>query len=372
MTTRGFDGFDHYNALADLEARSNFIQWQKTVWGGGFTFNVSFVTGLTGYGKALSLTTAIIGGPTANISTLREVFGSRNQEFYVGYRLKGVGTGAWLIFGDSIGSGSYVTQFSVHVDEGNYALEVWSGNGIISTGTLLYATANNVWPGDVGFFLEIHVKIATSGAGTIEFKVDNVLVGSASITTQRSVNAWSDVIDIAASPVTSNSETILIDDAYYNDTTTGPGMFPMNSWAGDSRVASQFATGNDVVQFTPFANTNWQEISEVAMDSDVSYNFDNTAGDQDTFTFNPLVNTLSSIYALQLTYATRNDGAGTRTIAGVVKIAGTSYVYGSPNNVPASATYVYFSDIWYLSPATGLNFTRTEVNAADFGYKLVT
>jgi hypothetical protein len=199
-----------------------------------------------------------------------------------------------------------------------------------------------------------------------------VNVGGANITTQLTANAWFDVIDFMASPLSGFGKTILLDDFYYCDTVAGPGLTPANSMLGDSRVACVFATGDDAVQFTPLANANWQEISEVAMDSDTSYNYDATAGHQDTFDFQAIENLISTIYCLQLTYAARKDDAGTRTMAGVAKIGGVSYVYSAPDSVPASATYTYFSDPFVLSPATGLNWTLAEINGAAFGYKLVT
>jgi hypothetical protein len=362
MANLGFDGFDHYNAAADFLSRSDFIQWQNTTSAG----TLSFVTGLTGYGKAVK----IVGGNFGE--GLLGVFGARNQHFFFGQRVFCLNNnisayGFYLHCIDSLAAGGAADQFKLRFDENNYAVEVWNGT------TLLGTSANNVWAGDVSNFIEIELYVATGTSGYVNVWVNNVQVLALSgITTQQSANAWVDSISYQPSPVSGGGGSyIILDDFYYNDTTSGPGLFPMNGRAGDSRTSTQFATGNDVVQFAPLANANWQEISEVAMDGDASYNYDNNAGDQDTFVFQPLLATLSTIYALRLTYATRNDGAGSRTTAGVVKIGGTSYVYGSPNSVPASANYVYFSNQWTLSPATGLNFTRTEVNGADFGYKLV-
>lgn len=372
MALKGFDGFDHYNGIADMQSRSNFLQWQQESYGGTGSMTIAFVPGLTAavspYGQAVKMTNAV-SGIINGTTMLRAVFGARNQEAYFGVRIKGVGTGLWMLVGDSIAPG---LQFSIHVDEGNYAIECWTGNGLNSLGSLLYATPNNSWIGGVGFFLECHIKIATSGAGFVQFWVDGVSVGSASITTQQTGNAWFDVVDFAASPFSGLGSTVYLDDFYYNDTTIGAGLYPCNGPVGDSRVVTTFATGNDAVQFTPLAGANWQEVSEVAMDSDTSYNFDATAGHQDTFTFGAIESTINTFYGLQVTYAVRKDDAGAHTMEGVVKISGTSHYPASANAIPAGSTYTYFSDLWILSPASGLNFTLTEINGADFGYKLVT
>jgi hypothetical protein len=371
MALKAFDGFDHYKQLADMLSRSNFLQWQQS--GSGSNPVVAFVTGLTGLGRALSLTTGESGGPGTFWSAIRSVFTDRNSEAYIGFRMLGkpstedYTTGLWIVVGDSIGG---FQQFSVHFNESNYAIQIWTGNPALSFGTLLWTSSNNVWSGNVGEFIEMHIVI--NNTGTVEFRVNGVSVGTALVDTQQTPNAWFDVIDWLTSPINGFGNTIYLDDFYYCDTMSGPGVSPCNTFLGDVRVATVFATGNDAVQFTPLANTNWQEISEVAMDSDTSYNYDATAGHQDTFVFQPIANVITTIYGLQLTYAARKDDAGSRTIAGVIKISGTSYPYGSPDTVAASATYMYFSDLWILSPATGLNFTLSEINAADFGYKLVT
>lgn len=370
MALKAFDGFGHYKQAADFLSRSNFLQWQILSTAAP---TISFPTGLTGYDQCLSLATGT--NTLGQTSWLRAVFGDRNQEFYLGFRFKGTvssggsnGSGVWLGFYDTIGAAA---QFCIHFDETNYAVEVYQGS-LFSPGALLGASANNVWMGGVGFFAEIHAKVDSS-AGAVEVKVDGVSVLSLTgLDNQSTANAWADALNIMASPKSPASTTVYFDDFYYCDTVAGPGTIPCDTFLGDCRVATVFATGNDVVQFTPLANANWQEISETAMDSDVSYNYDSVAGDQDTFDFQPIENTLSTIFGLQLTYATRKDDAGAHTIAGVVKIGGTSYPYGSPNSVPASSTYTYFSDLWILSPATGLNFTRTEINGAALGYKLVT
>lgn len=364
MALKVFDGLDHYNDSTDFLSRTGFLQWQFP---NNFVPSVfQFVTGLTGFGKALRW------GHNQNIAqptpTIFAVWGNRDQEAYIGVRIKpDAGWSFQVGFYDSVGADS---QLTITIDAANYSVSAHRGT---SSGTLLGMSANNVWTGGVGNFFEFHYKIANTG-GVIEVRNNGATVLSITgVDTQITANAWADVMSLL--PFTAGIAVVptgVIDDIYYCDTVPDSGSSGNDSFLGDSRTSTVFATGNDAVQFTPLANQNWQEISEVAMDSDTSYNFSANAGDQDTFVFAPTSNVITTIYGIQVTYAARKDDVGSRTMAGVIRISGTSYVYGTPDTVAAALTYSYHTDLWILNPNTGVNFTLSDLNAATYGYKLVT
>jgi hypothetical protein len=165
------------------------------------------------------------------------------------------------------------------------------------------------------------------------------------------------------------ANSILLDDLYLADGTTGPGSYPNNSFLGDVRSATLFPIGNSAVSWVPLANTNWQEVSEIAMDSDTSYNRTATAGAQDSFNFNPLDVDVNQVVGLQVTVAVRKEDAGARTVAPVVVIAGETYV-GTAVSVDVS--YLYITSLWPINPGTGASWTAADVNAMQAGYVVVT
>lgn len=367
------DGFDHYNTVADFLARSNFLQWQIV---SAVTPTVTFVTGLTGFGKALQLTTTTSISGIA-YSALRSVFADRNAEAFPGFRVKlpldgavhaGLGNsavGLWLEFLDTVAG---AVQFTVHLNENNYSIEVWAGSRL--SGTLVYASPNNVWPGNSAFFLEIGAKVNNS-SGYVKARVNGVQVASITgIDTQATANAWFDGIDWTVSPVAIQvSSTAVIDDFKYNDTATDPGASANDSFIGDVGARTLFLTGDVSVQWAPNTGANnFSRLNETAMDSDISYTFSANPGDEDRFTAQPLINVTALIVAVQITIAARKDDVGPRVIKDGFK-SGATVSYGGNHSVPD--TYVYFTDVWVLDPNTTANWIRAAVNALEPLYNLV-
>lgn len=350
MALKAWDGFDHYGSGAgDFLQRSGFIQYVQTG-----NFAPAFVTGRNGFGSAITMTS----------SAWSAVFQERAASAFIGFALQlPTNSGLTIQFLDStVGLGGQ-TQCSVYFDQVNYAIKFFLGN---TAGTVLGISANNVWTAKVWNFIEIW-PIIDNSSGSITVRVNGVTVASVSgVDTQSSGNAWWDVVNFG-NPNT--GATAVIDDLYYADTTTGPGSYPCNNFLGDVRVATLFPTANSGVNFTPKSGTNYSQINEHAMDGDTTYNSSANVNDKDLFTFDPLENTVSKIYGIQLTSAWRKDDGGMRVIDQVVKTGGTEYL-GSDHSVPDNF-YAYFTDPWILNPNTSVNWTLTDVNNILAGYKLI-
>jgi hypothetical protein len=362
-----WDGFDHYNATADFLARSGFLQWQEPP---PSPFPVlSFVTGRNGFGKAIKIqnNTAV-----AFTAWLRAVWGDRNAEYYQGVAALipsgtvGQACSLAMSFFDTVAGAAQIT---VLFNGANYSVQAFRGG---LGGTSIGLSANNVWSGDVWNFLESHVKIDGS-TGSVSIRVNGVTVlNLTGQNTKPTANAWADACDFGVMPIALAAGQIFVelDDIYYADTTSGAGTFPANTFLGDCRVATLFATGvGSSTDFSPLANANWQEISEQAMDSDSSYNYSTNPTDEDLFAFSPLTATLSTIFGIQITVAARKDDAGARVLKSAVK-SGATEDYGADHSLP-DMQYAYFSDLWILDPDTGANWTLSGVNGAQYGYNLV-
>ncbi len=371
MAFKVWDGFDHYNNGNDLLARSGFLQWQNPT----TPLTVSFVPGLTagGAGKAIKIAGNAVTTPNPS-NVLRAVWGTRNGEFYLGQRVLVPGgninspVSSFCLFLQDTVAGA--PQFTIYFNANNYAIQVFKGG--FNSGTTLGLSANNVWTGDASQFIEVHCKVDGS-AGIVEVRVGGV--AKLTITgadTQSTANAWCDAVDYSPFALISGvAGWMALDDLYYADTTAGPGAFAANTYAGDVRVATLFATGNQSVSWSPNPNTNqnWQNVSETAMDGDTTYNATATPGNEDLLAFQALTGTIADIFGLQITIAARKDDAGIRTLEYALKSGSAAEQYGGAWSVPD--TYAYWTDApVILDPSTGVNWTTTGVNAAFYGYKL--
>lgn len=347
MALGAFDGFDHYNG-ADILSRSGFLQWSS--WGG------SFVTGRNGYGKGLQM---------PGVATLIGSFAQR-------VATAGVGN-AWYMPANSVTQASLVDstvgggtpQIETIFDGTNYTIQVWRGNN--ATGTLLYMSPNNVWTGNVWNYVEIWATIDPS-VGTVQIVINGqVVVNLTGQNTARTSNNWWDNYFLEG------GVGLIEDDFYYADGSTGPGSFPCNSPLGDMRVFTLFPIGSSgSTTWTPSPNTNqnWQNIDEIAMDSDTTYNFTDTAGNEELFNFQALANTVNKIVGVQITGAYRKDDATTHTLKQAFK-SGATKDYGVTRSLP-DTVYSYFTDLYVLDPNTTASWTLTAVNNIAGGYNLVT
>lgn len=348
MAIIGYDGLDNYNSLSDMQARNGKLQWTNCG-----TYYGPWVTGRGGYGKAMggfSTATANFSAPTQKITAgFAFDFGANAATLVAGLydNLTGTLQCTWT-FNSSNGS--------IYFTDSTGAVVASALNALSANGWYYYEIQNGIGPG------------SGSGAGTAALRVNGQPISSfpdiTGVNTQKSANASMSAIAFSG-PGGSTS----FDDTYFCDGTTGPGTYPCNSFLGDIRNSTQFAVGNGgTIDWTPLANTNWHEISETAMDSDVSYNRSNSAGAIDLFNPAVLGADIDQVICLCVTIAVRLEDAGARFIAPCIQLGATVYV-GTPQAVDLS--YIYLTSYWPINPSTGASWTTTEVNDCQFGYKIV-
>lgn len=350
MALKAFDGFDHYTDWHDLSIRTNsFLQWNDVQ-----TIGSGFVTGRNGHGKAWD-------------GSMRATFQQRVASAFIGistYMVQGVDvqftfldTLQWVISIDSPQTQIYVVfrsrNFSIQVVRVDFAFPFTNFVEVAVTG-------NNVWGANTWHFIEIWPVIdPVNGSIIIHIDQEEVLNVSG-INTQATTHATWDGINFTGAQAW--------DDFYYADTTVGPGSNPCNNFLGDPRAYTVWPASNSSVQFTPLANTNWQEVSEIAFDGDTNYNFDNVVGHEDLFVTNTLPSTLTSPLAYQITGAWRKDDAGLREIKHALK-SGATEAYGTSRFLQDNG-YAFYSDLWATDPNTSSDWTLTTLNAALIGYNL--
>lgn len=125
-------------------------------------------------------------------------------------------------------------------------------------------------------------------------------------------------------------------------------------------------------QWTPSAGANWQNVDETTQDGSGTYNAGITAGTIDLFNTSNVTLGASVVSGVSITgyvYANPNQDIH-NVIRFITRIGGINYY--SDNIIVGSADYAPYTYTWALSPDSGIAWTEAEINAAQFGYELVT
>lgn len=355
MVILATEGFDHYSTMADATTKIGNLGWTDDA-------GCTIVTpGRAGLGKCCSI-------PTTNNfgQSVFAAFHLNQATYFFGFAIK-IGSGnpnAFMVtMYDPIGFGTVQCSVLFNMLAGQITLY----RGQAGVGTILAVSSPASYAFTDWTFLEFAVTISTT-VGSIAVRINNApAVSIANVNTQAGTNTTFGAVALT-NIVFGGSGPILIDDFRYNDTTTGPGIYPTNSWLGDLRVATLFAISNSSVTWTPLAGTNWQEISEVAFDRDTTYNSTNVPGNEDLFNFGPLAAVIDEIVSVSLVGGYREEDAGGHTLQQQLKTGGTDH---AGTVYPLGTGYQMLTDIWPVNPTTGASWTLTDVNTLIAGYTAV-
>jgi len=232
-------------------------------------------------------------------------------------------------------------------------------NGTV-LGTTTFAIASGTY-----YYIEFKIKIDNStGTADIVVNGSNKLALS-SQDTQNTANATANQVRLGNNAV-STASTLDYDDFYSCD---GTGSAPTNALLGDVRVETILPNGvGNTSAWTPSAGSNFQNVDETAPNADTDYNSTSNAGDVDTYNYPSITPTSGTVYGVQVNMNARKDDGGTRTIAPVVRSGGTDFV-GTSQNIGSS--YTYYQQLYEQDPNTAAAWTISNVNAAEFGVKLI-
>jgi hypothetical protein len=245
---------------------------------------------------------------------------------------------------------------------------------LLSDGTLR-ATRNGTTLGTTSFalsvntsyFIEFKVTIDPS-AGTIDVRVNgSSKLSLSSQNTRATANSTANSIVLGSpSNIAGGAFTADYDDFYVSD---GTGSAPTNDFLGDVRVEALLPNGaGNTSAWTPSAGSNYQNVDETAPNADTDYNSTSNAGDVDTYNYPSITPASGTVFGVQVNMNARKDDGGTRTIAPVVRSGVTDFV-GTSRNI--GSTYTYYQQVYETDPNTAAAWTITNVNAAEFGIKLV-
>jgi len=214
----------------------------------------------------------------------------------------------------------------------------------------------------------ITLDASIGAAGSVLVKVNGVTVlDLAPVNTQQTANAYLTTVVFGATAT--NIDTTICD-VYITDAVVA-GAEPVAT-IGDVRIVALRPSGaGSNAQFAPVgAAANWQAVDDPTVpDDDATYNASATVGLIDSFVTpgmaGPVVPT--TVPAVFVKTYVRKDDAGVRSLAAAVKLgAATAAAAGTP----VSAGYAWQADKFATDPA-GAAWTKANVNAAEFGYKLI-
>jgi len=338
MALRFMDGFELFTTRADLAAKYNNIAASDS--------NVLFATGRRGDGQSLKL----YSGSGFVQKTLDD-----QDTWTVGFglyfeALPTSGSGLVFFYDNTVNN-----QLTLAIDTaGQITMRRGSGTGtILCTSSISLSVA--VW-----YFVEAKIFISDT-VGTVEIRVNGETVATFSGDTKMTTLATANIIRLQGVSL----GPIRIDDFYVCDGTGSAN----NSFLGDCRVDTLFPTGAGHTGFTPIGGVNnWENVASALPLDETNYNSATLSETLDTFACADLSTLSSTIFGVQENISARKDDAGVREAASVARVGGTDYP-GATHSLADS--YLIYRQIWETNPNTAAAWTESEVNASQFGYKVV-
>lgn len=207
----------------------------------------------------------------------------------------------------------------------------------------------------------IEAKILVGNSGTYEVLVNGISVLSGSGDTQQQSSA--DITSITVGSGNANG----IDDLYVLDSDGGY----LDDFIGDCKIeclSPSTGNGSNTGLTVSTGADHGALVDELPANDDTDYNSGSAAGVKDTYNY-PSLSSTGVVYAVQANARAKKTDSSTKTIAQVTRISGTDY---DGDTVPvASTTYGQYSQIWEKRPSDSNDWTVANVNAAEFGLKVV-
>jgi hypothetical protein len=178
-------------------------------------------------------------------------------------------------------------------------------------------------------------------------------------------SAQVDSVALGGSMGISEGRVSLYDDFVIWDTTGSV----MNTWAGDLRVDSILPNAEgDTQNFATSTGTAHFSLVNAASPVATSYTQGGSVGNVELFNFADISHTPSAIYGVMATAAALKDDAGARSVRMSAKSSSTLVDSGTDISLSTSRTRI--RAVFETDPATSAAWTKTGLNAAQFGVKV--
>jgi hypothetical protein len=302
-------------------------------------------------------------------------FGGYGLEFYPGFGVwfqtaplttdRTLITGCALRWGDrngggpgrivSLYDGDNLEGMQVRVADSGINLEIWRGNTVMET-----LTGAEI-PEDEWFYIEFKVYCDNTN-GTWELRLNGNVIGSASgVDTQASITNYHQTVQW-----NTNYCDQKIDDIYICD---GSGS-KNNDFLGVMRVIPAWPGTDQTIEWETMvgAPDHPRAVNEQEPDDDTSYIEDDDVGDKDIFDYAEITDSFDTAAGLMINTLCRETDAQSFDLINIVRSNGTEY--DQPSQKVGSSSYVHRYDILESDPATGLDWTKTGIDSAQYGVKV--
>lgn len=236
-----------------------------------------------------------------------------------------------------------------------FKIQVKRGSTVLDT-SAAYAAEQWHW-------FEFKVLIDPA-AGTYELRHnESVDTSDTGVNTAESGVAGADVLDYQF-----RYASLFLDDLWICD---GSGAVN-NDFLGDCVIEGRLPTGDgNATQWTPSGGVDHYLLLDdpAATPDDATKVSSNTVGHQELLTFDNLSFITGQVFGVMVHASIKLDAAGSRTVKSQARSGGTDYD-GSTWTIN-SQLYKHFTDIFQVDPDTAALWTVGGVDAAEFGFEVV-
>jgi len=359
MTLRIFEGFDFMTAgLSATERARRYAAKGYYNWNNG----IDVATGRFAFGKAMWQPLQLVGGGLYGSKVPIKAAvddGYAGVAVYVGSGVTNQ-IGGILVFHDGLTDAPQITVLFYQ----NGIIQVW--RGWPPSGAMLTQTAVAIYQENQWFYGEARCKV-DSTSGIVEVRVNTkTVIRIPAANTKATANPTYDMIGVGYyNWSVAQWASYGFDDLYFCDTAGTEN----NSFLGNSRVMTQFVTGNSTPQDfliggSAPAATAWQSVLNTGLDS-TKYIHSGTPGDESLFTIEAIINA-PMVFGIRVSSAVWQDDATQRTYRNLYK-SGATLTEGSDQLTNQTPTF--YGDIVEINPATGVGYTGGELNALLIGGK---
>lgn len=337
------DGFDHYSAVDALKKWTLMYQFTYGI-GQQFDIRPEYARQPGGMG-------VVLGGG-----------GDRRAEKNLPASYATMIAGFNAYFTQAGGSGG----FFAFIDAGSEQISLRrnsSGNVLVSRAGTTLATSSNLLSLNTWYHFEIRSTIHNT-TGAYEVRVNGSSTGWIPSATSQNTRGTGSNNSANGVRLWAQDGIWYCDDFYVLDTTGSVS----NDFVGPQKIITLYpnAVGN-YSQWTGNYASNFVNVNETTGDSDTTFNQSSTVNQIDSFVYDDIPS--GTVSGIQHVLLARQDAGTQRAIAPLQRSSGTDYV-GTAVNLPGSHLYILESKT--LNPATSAQWSASEVNSAEFGYKLTT
>jgi hypothetical protein len=142
-----------------------------------------------------------------------------------------------------------------------------------------------------------------------------------------------------------------------------------NDFLGDIEVQTLFPTGSgNNSQWSPLSGSNWENVEDGTPDYDTSYVYASLDGAIDTYTYSDMTAVSGVVRGIQHNIFARKASSGTVHVKPVSRPNATDF---DGDSVALSNSYQTILEVEEINPETGIGWTISDVNNAQFGQKVV-